>query len=147
LRLFPDEELYRNYRYSCYITNLTLPAEQVWRLYRQRADGAENRIKELKSDFAADSFNMHEFYATEAALNCVMMAYNLMSLFRQAVIRSMQQPTLKTLRYTMLNIGLYLVTDGKKNILKLSLGMKRREWFKGLWAASNAFSFPYIVPI
>jgi len=27
-----------------------LPAEQIWKIYRQRAD-AENRIKELKYDF------------------------------------------------------------------------------------------------
>ncbi|WP_370870927.1 transposase, partial [Hydrogenophaga sp.] len=44
----------------------------------------ENRIKELKYDFAADNFNMKDFWATEAALNTVMLAYNLMSLFRQS---------------------------------------------------------------
>lgn len=42
--LFKDEGIYRKYRYSCFITNLNLPAEQIWTLYRQRAD-AENRIK------------------------------------------------------------------------------------------------------
>jgi hypothetical protein len=47
-----------------------------------RAD-AENRIKELKYDFGADSFNIQNFYATEAALNFVMMAYKFISLFRQ----------------------------------------------------------------
>ncbi|MCX7649135.1 MAG: hypothetical protein N2050_01105 [Flavobacteriales bacterium] len=37
---------------------------------------AENRIKELKNDFGAGSFNLKDFYATKAALNFVMMAYN-----------------------------------------------------------------------
>jgi len=47
LRLFADEEYFRQYRYSAYITNLTLSAADVWRLYIGRGD-AENRIKELK---------------------------------------------------------------------------------------------------
>ena len=54
---------------------------------RGRAD-CENRIKELKYDFAADSFNMKDFWATEAALNVVMLAYNLMSLFRQVLLNT-----------------------------------------------------------
>ncbi|MBK7243886.1 MAG: transposase [Saprospiraceae bacterium] len=45
----------------------------MWTLYRQRAD-AENRIKELKYDFGSSSFNVNGFYATEAALNFVMIA-------------------------------------------------------------------------
>ena len=52
----------------------------IWRTYRGRAD-CESRIKELKYDSAADSFNMQDFmqdfWATEATLNTVMLAYNL----------------------------------------------------------------------
>ncbi|MBV6479579.1 MAG: hypothetical protein HGGPFJEG_02365 [Ignavibacteria bacterium] len=68
------------------ITNLDLPCEQIWNIYKQRAD-TENRIKELKYDFGFDSFNMKDFYATEACLNIAMIVYNLMSLFRQALIK------------------------------------------------------------
>lgn len=39
----------------------------VCRNYRQRGD-AENKIKELKADFGAESFSLKEFYPTEAAL-------------------------------------------------------------------------------
>ena len=56
-------------------------------MYRGRAD-CENRIKELKYDFAAENFNMKEFWATEAALNTIMLAYNLMSLLRQAWVKT-----------------------------------------------------------
>jgi hypothetical protein len=42
------------------VTSLDLPALQVWRLYRGRAD-CENRIKKLKADFGFDSFNMAQF--------------------------------------------------------------------------------------
>ena len=37
-------------------TDLNLSAEILWRIYRGRAD-CESRIKELKYDFATDSFN------------------------------------------------------------------------------------------
>jgi hypothetical protein len=42
----------------------------------------------LKYDFAADSFCLRDFWVTEAALSMVMVAYNLMSLFRQATLRA-----------------------------------------------------------
>jgi hypothetical protein len=81
-------------------------AQSIWRLYRGRAD-CENRIKELKYDFAADSFSMKDFWATEAALNTVMLAYNLMSLLNRVLLKTIPnkrsshkvQQTLQTLRY------------------------------------------------
>ena len=144
LRLFGEEEVYKNYRYSCFITNLKLPAKVVWDTYRNRAD-AENRIKELKEDFGADSFNVNDFFATEAALNFVMIGYNLMSLFRQAILGTKTQQQLKTLRYRVLAIGSYITQNGNARILKLSLAKKRRGWFEGLWSSTKLFSWPFIV--
>jgi hypothetical protein len=43
------------------LTDLTIPALDVWRLYRGRAD-CENRIKELKADFGLDSFVLRDFW-------------------------------------------------------------------------------------
>lgn len=48
------------FRYSCFITNLDLPLDQVWNVYNTRAD-CENRIKELKSDFGLDNFCLQDF--------------------------------------------------------------------------------------
>jgi len=95
-----------------------------------RAD-AENRIKELKYDFGAENFSCKDFWATEAILNTIMMAYNLMSLFRQTVVGTKAQ-----IRYKVFAIGVYVVKDGNSRILKLFLAMKRSEWFKGLWVSS-----------
>lgn len=89
---------------------------------------------------------MNNFYATEASLNFVMMAYNLMSLFRQVILQSKVQPTLKTMRYKIFAVGSYLVQNGNRRILKMSMAMKRRVWYTGLWEKSNHFSFPYFVP-
>lgn len=141
LRLFQEERIYQRYRYSCYITNLKLSAAEVWRLYRQRAT-SENRIKELKYDFGLSSFNIQNFFGTEAALNFVMLAYNFMSLFRQFILNSRTQHTLSTLRYKTFAIGAYLVKDGNTTVLKLSLVLKRREWFSGLWLKSKQFKLP-----
>lgn len=116
------------------------PAE-LWRMYRHRGE-AENKIKELKYDFGFDSFNLRGFYATEAALSFVMLAYNLMSLFRHFVLHSEIQRRLSTLRYNTFAIGSYLVRDGNQVTLKMELILKRREWFIGFWEKSRAFAFP-----
>lgn len=70
-----------------WVTDLDLPTAELWRLYRGRAD-SENRIKELKYDFGRKSFNLKNFWATEAAMLTVIPAYNLMSLFHQGVLRN-----------------------------------------------------------
>jgi hypothetical protein len=146
LRLFKEEEYYRQYRYTAYITNLTLSAPDVWRLYRGRAE-SENRIKELKYDFGFDSFNMQSFWGTEAALIFSMIAYNLMALFRQFILNSKVQHTLSTLRYRTFAIGAYFQKYKDKYILRLSLNVKRREWFAGLWNQSNQVKLPFVFSI
>jgi len=136
LRLFADDEEIAGYRYGCYMTSLGLPAVEVWRLYRGRAD-AENRIKELKGDFGLEGFCVRGFSATEAAMNFAMLGYNLMSLFRQAVVCKTVHHTLKTLRYKVFAVGGYVTKDGSRRILRLALAMKRRRWFEGLWSKSG----------
>ena len=142
LRLFEQEDIYQQYRYTAYVTNLKLAATEVWRLYRGRGD-AENRIKELKYDFGFDSFNMKDFYGTEAALTFAMLAYNLMSLFRQFILQGKTQQTLATLRYKTLAIGAYFEKVHDRYVLKLALNLKRREWFSGLWLHAKEFSLPF----
>ncbi len=146
LKLFEEEETYKNYRYSAYVTNLKFSAAEVWRLYRGRAD-AENRIKELKYDFGFDSFTLNNFFATEAALTFVMIAYNLMALFRTFVLQEKTQKTLSTLRYRTFAIGAYFEKINDKLVLKIALSKKRRAWFSGLWNYSKLFEYPFKIPI
>lgn len=77
--------------------------------------------------------NLNNFNVTQATLSFIMMAYNLMNLFKQVVMRKETIPLLKTIRYTTLNIGSYLVKNGRDRILKMSLKMKRRSWITRLW--------------
>ncbi len=143
LRLFEDDGIHRNYRYSCFITSLNLSARMVYDLYRNRAD-SENRIKEVKNDFGFDSFNCNDFWATEATMTFSLFAYNLMSLFRQAVLNTKIHHFMKTLRYKVFAIGAYMLKKENSRILKLSLQMKRREWFEGLWSSTELMSWPLV---
>lgn len=141
--MFEDDELINDYRHSCYVTNLHLPAAAIWRLYRQRAT-CENRIKELKYDYGLDKINQQSFDATETTLNFLMIAYNLMSLFKQVVVRDKVRPTLKTLRYKCLGVGSYVVKNGTQKILKMSIAMKRRNWITKLWQTAGSVSSPFL---
>ena len=120
------------YRYSLYVTNLDLPAEQIWLSYKDRAD-AENRIKELKYDFGLDSFCMDKFWATEAAFRTIMIAYNLMSLFRQIILKSKSQATLSTLRFKCFALGSWISKHAGKTTLNISAIGEKRKWLDGLF--------------
>lgn len=139
LSLFADDAALQGWRYGAMATDLTLPAVEVWRLYRGRAD-CENRIKELKAEFGLDSFVLRDFWATEAALSVAMLSYNLMSVFRHAVLRQKVHHTLSTLHHKVLAVGAYWdkpSSEGAKPTIRLAIAKKRRPWFEGLWAQSG----------
>ena len=143
--LFPDEEVYRNNRYSAYITNMKLSAELVWELYRKRGD-AENRIKELEYDFGADNFCMQDFYSTEAALRTVMASYNLMALFKLVALQSKANQRVTTIRLKCFSIGSWIVKSGRNEVLKMSVAMKKRVWMDGLFFNSSNFEWSKVKP-
>ena len=149
LNLFADDPVIGRYRFSALVSDLDLSAVQIWRIYRGRAD-SENRIKELKYDFAADNFNMNDFWATEAALNTVMIAYNLMSLLKHALLKTRSvicapgpiQHTLRTLRYKLFAKAAYITTESRRTILNMALAMQQRAWMAGLWEAAHTCDLP-----
>jgi hypothetical protein len=129
------------YSYAVYVTSLRLPPEQVRRLYLGRAD-SENRIKELLQDFAMSGFASQKFWATEAAFRMALCAYNLMSLFRQALLGAASKHTLSTLRVQCFAIGASLGRSANKQLLRLGLSPPRRRWFEGLFAAAQQITTP-----
>lgn len=130
------------YRYQAWVTMLTLPPAEVWRLYRQRAD-SENRIEELKYDFGLNGFCLNDFYATEAAFRMIIMGYNIISLFRQLILKWPAQPRLQTIRFKCFAIGSWIGKKYRKRVLKVSLSVKRRPWFEGLFSKLIDFSPPF----
>lgn len=131
------------YRYSCYVTNITLPVEQIWNIYNYRAD-CENRIKELKADFGLDSFCLNDFWATEASFRfIIMVAYNLMALFKFVALQSHKNATLKTIKLYCFAFGSWITNHSNKTILKISLPQKRRVWLYGIFETINQNAPPY----
>ena len=114
------------YRFSCYVTNLDLPLDQIWNMYNSRAD-CENRIKELKYDFGLDNFCLKDFWATEASYRFIMIAYNLMSLFRHFALNHHKKATLSTLRSYCFALGAWKVNHANRKVLKIALPTKRRS--------------------
>lgn len=141
LCLFEDQSDYGRYRYSCFVTNLDLPMKVVYDSYRGRAD-SENRIKELKEDFSVDSFVTHNFWATEACGNFIVLAYNFFSLFRHALINSPRKGFLKTIRYEFINTPAYFSKSKEKHVLYLARSLKTRAAFLGIWCSLDHFSLP-----
>lgn len=130
------------YRYSCYVTNMKLPLDQIWNIYNTRAD-CENRIKELKQDFGLESFCLNDFWATEASFRFIMVAYNLMSLFRHFALNHHNRATLKTLKVYCFALGAWTVNHANKMVLKIALPVKRRPWLDGIFAQVNLARPPF----
>jgi hypothetical protein len=131
------------YRYSCYVTNLDLPLDQIWNIYNSRAD-CENRIKELKQDFGLENFCMQDFWATEASFRFIMVAYNLMSLFRHFALNHHNRATLKTLKSYCFALGAWQVNHANKKVLKIALASKRRPWLDGIFSQIKNTSPPFV---
>ncbi len=130
------------YRFSCYVTNLELPLDQIWNIYNSRAD-CENRIKELKQDFGLESFCMQDFWATEASFRFIMIAYNLMSLFRHFALNHHNKATLSTLKSYCFALGAWTANHANKKVLKISLPTKKRPWMNGIFENINNASPPF----
>jgi hypothetical protein len=124
-----DKDKVYKTRYHAFVTNQTLPAVEAWEQYKRRGD-AENRIKELKEDFGVQGFCMDDFCATESAMRFVMVAYNLMSLFRLLTHQKQVQPTLSTLRFNCFAVGSWI----ENRVLKMSVPLKRRQWYDSLFS-------------
>ena len=79
----------------------------------------ENRIAELKHDLAADRFCLKQFFATEAAFQCILLLFNLLAEFQRAAgLPGYREPA--TLRTTVFTCGAILGRAGRRIVLHLS---------------------------
>lgn len=136
-----DKEKVYQTRYHAFVTNQDLPAIQIWEQYKGRGD-AENRIKELKEDFGVEGFCMDDFCATETAMRFVMVAYNLMSLFRLLTAQTQPSPKLSTLRFNCFAVGSWIEGVGGIRKLKMSVPLKRRQWYDSLFSFIETKALP-----
>jgi hypothetical protein len=116
------------YTFRVFVTNRSLPPEEIWRDYNRRAD-MENRIAELKYDLAADDFCLREFFATEAAFRSILLLFNLLGEFQRASrLTSYRRPA--TLRAHVFLCGALLGRAGHRLVLYLSAawgGLDKRK--------------------
>lgn len=75
-----------------------------------------------------------------------MVAYNLMSLFRQALLQAPKAAKLSTMRFQCFALGAWIGKLGRKKVIRISLDAQRRPWFEGLFAKIGAFRTPWPAP-
>src|SRR3972149_11689740 len=74
------------YSYQAIVTNIEwMSPEEVWRFYNGRAN-VENMIKEGILSYSLDVNISHFYGANLAHFHLVMLAYNLMNLFKELVL-------------------------------------------------------------
>ena len=90
------------------------------------ASGLRKSYQGTQSRLGLNSFNVNEFYATKVALGFAMLAHNLMSLFRQAVLRGTVQHALATLHHKVFAVGAFWYKDPDKRQLNWAVSRRRR---------------------
>jgi len=121
--LFKDLEDWSQYRISIMITNdLTSTPEEIWRHYRPRAND-ENVVKDLKEGYSFESFNVHNFWATEAVLTMIALVFHNLIVYLNRTILNHNRPQeqLKTLRHKYFTLPGQLGTGGRNYVLRLSI--------------------------
>jgi hypothetical protein len=140
--LFSEYEQLSKFEYKAFVTNTWESAVAVHRRYNQRGD-CENRIKELKYDYSIDGFALHNFAAMEAAFRFIMVAFNIMSLFKQVMMTSEKYHRLATIKFQCIAIGSYLVKSGRNRKMKLSAEGKRRHFLEHIFENLEVIRPPY----
>ncbi len=87
--------------------------------YNQRGEHSENRIKELKTDFAADRMPCQNFDANALYFALCALAYNLFALFRMFLPACFESTRAKTIRWRIFALAGKVVRHGRKLYLKL----------------------------
>ena len=119
-----------DYVYHVLVTNMDLKPEQVLEFYNGRAD-CENRIKELKYDFAAGGFCLQSFFGTEATFRLICFLFNLMAILSDQLLGNPAH-RLSTARAQVFVAGAILGQHGRQPVLRLGLSGRPRERFKAL---------------
>lgn len=122
-------------RFEVMVTNLSLRAENVWRLYN-RGTVVEQVIEEVKNDLAAGRIKTAHFWANEALFLTGLIAYNLLNCIRrQALPRGLRTARLKRIGLLLLDLGANVVRHGRQLWLKINRDYPLRTVFYRALAA------------
>lgn len=140
--LFAEYDQFNKYEFKCFVTNTKMSALAVHKKYNERGD-CENRIKELKYDFGVDGFGLKKFGAMEAAFRFIMVAFNVMAIFKQAILDQKGYKYLSTIKFQCIAIGSYLSKSARKSKLMLCVKEKRRHFLDHIFLRLDKLSPPY----
>jgi len=121
------------YLFQALVTSL--PAQvsplEVWRQYNGRA-GIEHVIRELRHGYGLQQFCCQDFWATEAVLSMVVMAYNLVVLFER-FLGWMDRYAVQSLRFHLFTAAGIISQTAGVTTIKLAAPPGRRSWWMRLW--------------
>ena len=108
------------YVYRAIATNRDdLNDSQLIHWYNQRAEHSENRIKELKSDFAAEQLPCSDYHANELYFMLCGFAYNVFALMRHCLPTQWAQSRATTIRWRLYALAGKVIHHGRQWTLKL----------------------------
>lgn len=128
------------YTFTAVVTNLDMTADEAMTFYNGRAD-SENRIKELKDDFAAGGFCLRSFDGTEAAFRLICFLFNLTAVFKHRVLAE-RTKRMATVRAQTFVAGASLGRAGRAKVLRVGLTDAPRSRFERLVTAVSNVALP-----
>ncbi len=117
------------FKYSAYVTNLDLKAENVWRRYHSRAN-IEKSIRELLYYLALNKIPTQEWTANVAFFQMLLFAYNLVHWFKRLCLpEEYFRATVETIRNDFLVLPGKLTCRSGRNVLQLPRDYHHRKIF------------------
>jgi hypothetical protein len=118
------------YDYFFFVTNTTLPSEEVVISYEKRGN-AENYIKEAKYDMSVGHLILKSFWANEAVFQIMMLTYNLFLLCKMDCLSSLEyRQQIKTFRLKYVFIAAKIIKTARTVIMKISEKYPYREVYE-----------------
>lgn len=126
LKLF----LMKNYGYRIVVTNLKLKPQNIWNFHSQRAQGAEQNIKELKLNYSLAKIPTKSYLANVGYLQILLLAFNIINWFKWLCLpKEYHYAMLQTIREQLLSIPARLTKTDNKNVLKFPAGYQYKTVF------------------
>jgi hypothetical protein len=116
------------------VTNRTGKPAVIFAWYNARGQ-AENFIKELKRDVAADRLSCHAFRANALRLQLHTLAYNLLVLFRRRALATtvLATATLGTIRLRLFKVGARVRHTARRLWIHLATGWPGQTLYRTVW--------------
>jgi hypothetical protein len=117
------------FKYSAYLTNLPLQAENIWRTYHSRAN-VEKSIRELLYHLALNKIPTQEWTANVAFFQMLLFAYDLVHWFKRLCLpEEYWAATVETIRSDFLVLPGKLTCRAGRNVLQLPRDYHYRKVF------------------